>query len=80
MKRAKGDLHANKHSNQTHLHSTDHVNAVFSEGVALLSRECNTPPALPSYRRHVPMDNRHDMRETGLPTPPHAMPAVEPIA
>jgi hypothetical protein len=60
-KRAKGDCRRVKLSNQTHRSSTDPVDAVFFVVVALLARKSNAQPALPSYRGHVPMDNRHDL-------------------
>ncbi|MBD1194670.1 IS5 family transposase [Vulcanococcus sp. Clear-D1] len=50
-KRAKGDFRGIKLSNQTHRSSTDPD--------ALLCRKSNAHPALPSYRGHVLMDNRH---------------------
>jgi hypothetical protein len=50
-RRAKGDFGGIKLSNETHHCSTD------SE--ALLARKSNAHPALPSYRGHVVMDNRH---------------------
>jgi len=50
-KRAKGDFRGIKLSNKTHRSSTDPD--------ALLARKSNVHPALPSYRGHVLMDNRH---------------------
>jgi transposase len=50
-KRAKGDFRGIKLSNQTHRSST------YPD--ALLCRKSNVHPALPSYRGHVLMDNRH---------------------
>jgi transposase len=50
-KRAKGDFRGIKLSNQTHRSTTDPD--------ALLCRKSNAHPALPSYRGHVLMDNRH---------------------
>jgi hypothetical protein len=50
-KRAKGDLRGIKLSNKTHRSSTDPD--------ALLARKSNAQPALPGYRGHVLMDNRH---------------------
>jgi hypothetical protein len=52
-KRAKGDFRGTKLSNETHRSSTDPE--------ALLARKCNAHPALPGYRGHVLMDNRHDL-------------------
>ena len=52
-KRAKGDFRGIKLSNETHRSSTDPVDAVFSEGVALLARKSNAHPAQLSYRGHV---------------------------
>jgi hypothetical protein len=60
-KRAKGDFRGIKLSNETHHSSTDPVDAVFSEGVALLARKSNAHPVQLSYRGHVLMDNRHDL-------------------
>jgi transposase len=53
QKRAKGDFRGIKLSNKTHRSSTDPD--------ALLCRKSNAHPALPSYRGHVLMDNRHDL-------------------
>ena len=50
-KRAKGDFRGIKLSNKTHRSGTDPD--------ALLARKSNAHPALPSYRGHVLMDNRH---------------------
>jgi hypothetical protein len=50
-KRAKGDFRGIKLSNETHRSGTDPD--------ALLCRKSNAHPAQPSYRGHVPMDNRH---------------------
>ena len=50
-KRAKCDFHGIKLSNQTHRSSTDPD--------ALLARKSNAHLAMPSYRGHVLMDNRH---------------------
>jgi hypothetical protein len=50
-KRAKGDFRGIKLSNKTHRSSVDPD--------ALLARKSNAHPALPSYRGHVLMDNRH---------------------
>jgi hypothetical protein len=50
-KRAKGDFRGVRLSNKTHRSSTDPD--------ALLARKSNVHPALPSYRGHVLMDNRH---------------------
>ncbi|CAK6688276.1 hypothetical protein IFHNHDMJ_00370 [Synechococcus sp. CBW1107] len=50
-KRAKGDFRGIKLSNKTHRSSVDPD--------ALLCRKSNAHPALPSYRGHVLMDNRH---------------------
>jgi hypothetical protein len=50
-KRAKGDFRGIKLSNKTHRSGTDHD--------ALLCRKSKAHPALPSYRGHVLMDNRH---------------------
>ncbi len=50
-KRAKGDFRGVKLSNKTHRSKTDPD--------ALLARKSNAHPALPSYRGHVLMDNRH---------------------
>jgi transposase len=50
-KRAKGDFRGIKLSNETHRSGTDPV--------ALLCRKSKAHPALPSYRGHVLMDNRH---------------------
>ena len=52
-KRAKGDFRGIKLINETHRSSTDPVDAVFSEGVALLARKSNAHPAQLSYRGHV---------------------------
>jgi transposase len=52
-KRAKGDYRGVKLSNETHRSSTDPD--------ALLARKSIVHPALPSYRGHVLMDNRHDL-------------------
>jgi len=52
-KRAKGDCRGVKLSNDTHRSSTDPE--------ALLARKSKAHPALPSYRGHVLMDNRHDL-------------------
>jgi hypothetical protein len=52
-KRAKGDFRGVKLSNETHRSSTDPD--------ALLARKSIVHPALPSYRGHVLMDNRHDL-------------------
>jgi len=52
-KRAKGDFRGVKLSNDTHCSSTDPE--------ALLARKSKVHPALPSYRGHVLMDNRHDL-------------------
>ena len=52
-KRAKGDFRGVKLSNDTHRSSTDPE--------ALLARKSKAHPALPSYRGHVLMDNRHDL-------------------
>jgi hypothetical protein len=50
-KRAKGDFRGIKLSNETHRSGTD--------ADALLCRKSKAHPALPSYRGHVLMDNRH---------------------
>ncbi len=50
-KRAKGDFRGIKLSNKTHRSTTDPD--------ALLARKSSAHPALPSYRGHVLMDNRH---------------------
>jgi hypothetical protein len=50
-KRAKGDFRGIKLSNKIHRSSTDPD--------ALLARKSNAHPAMPSYRGHVLMDNRH---------------------
>jgi transposase len=50
-KRAKSDFRGIKRSNKTHRSSTDPD--------ALLCRKSKAHPALPSYRGHVLMDNRH---------------------
>jgi hypothetical protein len=50
-KRAKGDFRGIKLSNQTHRSGVDPD--------ALLCRKSKAHPALPSYRGHVLMDNRH---------------------
>ena len=50
-KRAKGDFRGIKLSNKTHRCSSDPD--------ALLVRKSNAHPAMPSYRGHVLMDNRH---------------------
>jgi len=50
-KRAKGDFRGIKLSNKTHRSSVDPD--------ALLCRKSKAHPALPSYRGHVLMDNRH---------------------
>ena len=50
-KRAKGDFRGIRLSNKTHRSSVDPD--------ALLCRKSNAHPALPSYRGHVLMDNRH---------------------
>ncbi len=50
-KRAKGDFRGIKLSNKTHRSGTDPD--------ALLARKSNAHPALPGYRGHVLMDNRH---------------------
>jgi transposase len=50
-KRAKGDFRGVKLSNETHRSGTDPD--------ALLCRKSKAHPALPSYRGHVLMDNRH---------------------
>ena len=50
-KRAKGDFRGMKLSNKTHRSSVDPD--------ALLCRKSKAHPALPSYRGHVLMDNRH---------------------
>jgi len=50
-KRAKGDFRGIQLSNKTHRSGTDPD--------ALLARKSNAHPALPSYRGHVLMDNRH---------------------
>jgi transposase len=50
-KRAKGDFRGIKLSNKTHRSSADPD--------ALLARKSNAHPALPGYRGHVLMDNRH---------------------
>jgi hypothetical protein len=52
-KRAKGDFRGVKLSNDTHRSSTDPE--------ALLARKSKAHPALPSYRGHVLMVNRHDL-------------------
>jgi len=52
-KRAKGDFRGIKLSNKTNLSGTDPD--------ALLARKSNAHPALPSYRGHVLMDNRHTL-------------------
>jgi transposase len=52
-KRAKGDFRGVRLSNETHRSSTDPD--------ALLARKSIVHPALPSYRGHVLMDNRHDL-------------------
>ena len=52
-KRAKGDFRGVKLSNKTHRSSSDPD--------AMLARKSNAHPALPSYRGHVLMDNRHDL-------------------
>jgi hypothetical protein len=49
--RAKGDFRGIKLSNETHRSGTDPV--------APLCRKSKAHPALPSYRGHVLMDNRH---------------------
>jgi hypothetical protein len=48
-----GDFRSIKLSHDTHRSSTDPD--------ALLARKSNAHPALPSYRGHVLMDNRHDL-------------------
>ncbi len=53
-KRAKGDFRGVRLSNKNHRSSTDPD--------ALLARKSNVHPALPSYRGHVLMDNRHSCR------------------
>jgi transposase len=50
-KRAKGDFRGVRLSNKTHRSGTDPD--------ALLARKSNVHPALPSYRGHVLMENRH---------------------
>ena len=50
-KRAKGDFRGIKLSNQTHRSGSDPD--------ALLCRKSKAHPALPSYRGHVLMENRH---------------------
>ena len=50
-KRAKGDFRGVRLSNKTHRSGTDPD--------ALLARKSNVHPALPSYRGHALMDNRH---------------------
>ena len=50
-KRAKRDFRGVKLSNKTHRSKTDPN--------ALLARKSYAQPALPSYRGHVLMDNRH---------------------
>lgn len=50
-KRAKGDFRGVRLSNKTHRSGTDPD--------ALLARKSNVHPALPSYRGHVFMENRH---------------------
>jgi transposase len=52
-KRAKGDFRGVKLTNETHRSSSDPD--------ALLARKSIVHPALPSYRGHVLMDNRHDL-------------------
>jgi hypothetical protein len=52
-KRVKGDFRGVKLSNSTHRSSTDPE--------SLLARKSNAHPAQLSYRRHVLMDNRHDL-------------------
>jgi hypothetical protein len=52
-KRTKCDFRGIKLSNETHRSSTDPQ--------ALLTRKSNAHPAQLSYRRHVFMDNRHDL-------------------
>ena len=52
-KRAKGDFRGIKLSNETHRSSTEPVDAVSSEGVALLARKSKAHPAQLSDRGHV---------------------------
>jgi len=52
-KRAKGDFRGVRLSNKTHRSGTDPD--------ALLARKSNVHPALPSYRGHALMDNRHTL-------------------
>jgi len=52
-RRAKGDFRGIKPSNNTHRSSTDPE--------ALLARKSKAHPALPSYRGHLIMDNRHEL-------------------
>jgi transposase len=51
--RAKGDFRGVRLSNRTHRSGTDPD--------ALLARKSTVHPALPSYRAHVLMENRHDL-------------------
>jgi hypothetical protein len=54
-KRAKGDFRGIKLSNKTHRSVTDPD--------TLLARKSNAHPALPGYRGHVLMDNRHALNQ-----------------
>jgi transposase len=73
-KRAKGDFRGVKLSNDTHRSSTDPE--------ALLARKSKAHPALPSYRGHVLMDNRHDLDVTpfAAPAPLRADGVIKPLS